>query len=271
MGATGNKSVMGGASTMSSQTQNQAQAQPQPQIVPSAQQAVNANNQQFSDTDNGPFKDFYGGRQYYQSQTFSVDTEMAIADYLYDQPVGGTLYSPSQTMNYKMAHGTALTPQETFMRDSLMEGMHNLGYNMNLEHYGRVSYIDAFGKEAQRLGLTNSVIDSNNFGNMTETQLKKAFTGLTYSEDGFLSTSYNKFKNAPNGGRPFTDKAVKINIKAPANAQAMMPGNGPGGALGEIVLAPKQNYRITDVRFTGKQGRSGSSSYKQIEFDVEMY
>lgn len=261
MGSTGSKNktiTVGGGSA-------------QPQIVPSAPQAINANNQVFSATDDSDFSDFYGGRQYYQNQTFSVDTEMAIQDYLYDQPVGGTLYSPSQTMNYKMAHGGQLTPQEVFMRDSLMEGMHNLGYNMNLEHYGRVSYIDAFGQEAQRLGLTNSVINSSNFGNMTEAQLQKAFKGLTYSEDGFLSTSYNKFKNAPNGGRPFTDKAVKINIKAPASAQAMMPGNGPGGALGEIVLAPKQNYRITDVRFTGKSGRSGSNQYKQIEFDVEMY
>lgn len=262
---------MGGASTMSSQTQNQAQAQPQPQIVPSAQQAVNANNQQFSDTDNGPFKDFYGGRQYYQNQTFSVDTEMAIADYLYDQPVGGTLYSPSQTMNYKMIQGQSLTPQEVFMRDSLMEGMHNLGYNMNLEHYGRVGYIDDFGQRAIRQGLTSTAINQNNFENMSIAQLKKAFVGMEYSEAGFVSTSYNKFKNAPNGGAPFTDKAVKINIKAPAWSQALMPGNGPGGALGEIVLAPDQRYRVTDVRFTGKKGRSGSSSYKQIEFDVEMY
>lgn len=243
----------------------------QANIVPTATQAQNANNQNFPDTDNGPYKDFYGGRKYYQNQTFSVDTEMAIQDYLYDQPVKGTLYSPSQLMNYKLQQGqdSQLTAQERFVRDSLLEGMHNLGYNMNLQHYGRVSYLDSFGKLAQAQGLTNQTINSGNFGRMSEAQLKKAFTGLTYGEKGFLSTSYNNFKNAPSGN-PFTDKAVKINIKAPASSQALMPGNGPGGALGEIVLAPNQNYRITDVRFTGKTGRSGSGSYKQIEFDVEI-
>ena len=242
----------------------------QANIVPNATQAQNANNQNFSDTDNGPFKDFYGGRKYYQNQTFSIDTEVAIQDYLYDQPIKGSLYSPSQIMNYKMQQGQNLDAQESFVRDSLIEGMHNLGYNMNLQHYGRVDYLDSFGQLAKQQGLTTSNISSNNFSNMTEAQLKKAFVGLEYGERGFVSTSYNQFKNAPSGN-PFTDKAVKVNIKAPASTQALMPGNGPGGALGEIVLAPGQNYRITDVRFTGKQGRSKSSTYKQIEFDVEIY
>ena len=232
--------------------------------VNTASQAQQANAQAFADTDNGPFRNFYGGRQYYQNQTFSIDTEVSIQDYLYNQAVDGTLYSPSQNLNYHMQQGTPLTAQEIFMRDSLLDGMHNLGYNMNLERYGRVDYIDNFGK------LAGVNINSNNFGRMTEAQLKKAFTGLEYAEQGFVSASYNNFKNAPSGNS-FTDKAVKINIKAPANVQALMPGIGPGGNLGEMVLAPNQRYRITDVRFTGKSGRSGSSTYKQIEFDVEMY
>ena len=240
--------------------------------VPTGAQAMSANNANFSATDDGDFRDFYGGRQYYQNQTFSIDTQLAVQDYLYNNPVSGSLYSPSQIMNYKLQTGqdSSLTPQEVYMRDSLLEGMHNLGYNMNLEHYGRVDYLDSFGKLAIAQGLTSANIGSGNFQTMSEAQLKKALVGLEYSEKGFLSTSYNHFKNAPSSN-PFTDKAVKINIKAPANTQSLMPGNGPGGNLGEIVLAPNQNYRITDVRFTGKRGRSGSNSYKQIEFDVEIY
>lgn len=94
--------------------------------------------------------------------------------------------------------------------------------------------------------------------------------GQTYTDHSFLSASCNKFSKAP-GRNSFTDKAVKLNIKAPASAQALMPGTGPGGNFGEFVFAPNQNYRITGVRWTGQRGRSGSKYYKQIELDVEIY
>lgn len=284
MGSTGRTATprAGGAGTVAATGAAQAQAQGQilptdtPQIVATQQQAQTANNANFSATDDGDYRDLEGKlRDYYGNQTFNIDTQVAIQDYLYDKPTGGSLYSPSQEMNYKMKHEgekgiSPLTPQETFMRDSMLEGMHNLGQNMILEHYGRISYVDAFGQLAKQMGLTNQNITSNNFGNMSESALKKAFTGVTYDEKGFVSTSVNHFAKAP-AGNAFTDKAVKITIKAPASAQGLMPGNGPGGALGEMVLAPNQHYRITDVKFTGKNGRSGASTYKQIEFIVEMY
>ena len=263
------------AVTASTAAQGQIQPEDTPQIVATQQQAQTANDANFSATDDGDYRDLEGRlRDYYAKQTFDIDTQMAAQDYLYDKPVGG-IYSPSQEMNYKLKHagepGVApLTPQEEFMRDAMMDGMHNLGQNMILEHYGRISYVDAFGKLSQQMGLSNQAITANNFGSMSEASLKKAFVGVTYSEKGFVSTSANHFAKAP-AGNPFTDKAVKITVKAPASAQGLMPGNGPGGALGEMVLAPNQNYRITDVKFTGKTGRSGASSYKQIEFIVEMF
>ena len=229
------------------------------------------NDSRFSDTDDSDFHTLYNGRQYYQDQNFSIDTRMAIMDYLSDKPMAGSLYSPSQALNYKMETGQPLTTAEQVILDDMMAGMHNLGYNVNLSRYGRVGYIDSFVKNAVAQGLAAKGITSSNFDKMTEQQLKQAFVGLEYSENKLVSTSYNDFKNAPNGGRPFTDKAIKFNYKAPAKTQALMPGNGPGGALGEMVLAPGQNYRITDVRFTGNRGRSGSSYYNQIEFDVEIY
>ena len=272
MGNTGKSSTLSGTVATAPLQAGDIQDTDQPQVVATAQQAQNANNANFPDTDDQDYRDYQGRlRDYYQDQTFAVDTRMAIQDYLYDQPVGGTLYSPSQLMNYNMKNGTPLTPQEQFMRDSLMEGMHNLGSNMVLEHYGRDSYIDKLGQMAKSSGITNLTIDKNNFTNMTEAQLKKALVGTEFAERSFLSTSVNHFSHAPSGN-PFTDKVVKMTIKAPAGAQGLMPGNGPGGALGEMILAPNQNYRITDVKFTGKRGRSGSKSYsKQIEFVVEMY
>lgn len=256
-GGRGSKSRITSAQpTPTPQPQQQSDDDAQPNITPLPQQAQNANNQRFSDTDNAPFHDLYNGRQYFQDQTFGVDTRMAIQDYLHDQATGGSLYSPSQQLNYAMKQGQQLTANQQYMKDSLMDGMHNLGYNSNLTRYARVDFM-------QMLGAAN-------FSNMTQSQLQKQLVGVSFNEDGFISTSYNHFKTAPNGGAPFTDKAVKINYKAPANTQALMPGNGPGGPLGEIILAPNQHYTITGVRFTGKQGRSGANWYNQIELDITI-
>ena len=162
-----------------------------------------------------------------------------------------------------MEQGKKLTANQQYMADSLNDGMHNIGYNVNLTHFGRVGLIDGIGT------ATGVNINSTNFQNMTQAQLNQ-LVGKSFSIDRFVSTSYNDYKNAPNGGRPFTDKAVKFNIQAPARTQALMPGNGPGGSLGEMILAPGQNYRIKKVTFNGT-GRSGASTYKRIVFDLEIY
>jgi hypothetical protein len=58
----------------------------------------------------------------------------------------------------------------------------------------------------------------------------------------------------------------------------MMPGNGPGGSVGEIVLAPsggRQNYKITGVRVDNsvnvrQKGTAHIGSQKQIVLTVEV-
>lgn len=233
-----------------------------PQTVATATAAQTVNNLTFSDTDPSPFHDLYNGRQYYQSQTFGIDTYQALFDYLSDKPLAGSVYSASQTLNHKLRMGLPLTANEQFMAQALQDGMHNIGYNVNLTRYARVDFVQALGVR--------------NFANMTTAQLQKALVGTTFTDRGFVSTSYNHFATAP-AGNPFTDKAVKINYKAPAGTQALMPGNGPGGRLGEIVLAPGQKYTVTDVKVhdgkngtTQKRGRSGSSYYNVIEIDVTI-
>lgn len=224
-------------------------------------QDVNAN---FNDTDGTGFKELYNGRQYYNNQVLDIDARQAIGDYLIANPLPGSMYSPSQDLNYRMENDLPLDGNQQFMVGAMNDAMHNLGYDLNLTRFGRVDYIDKFGQ------LAGVPINSSNYGNYSIQQLRQAFVGLTYTEKGFLSTSYNGFKNAPNGGRPFTDKAVKLGIAAPANTQALMPGNGPGGALGEMLLKPGQTYRIKDVRFGKGYGRSGAGSYRNIEFDIEV-
>ena len=263
MGSTGRVLRVGGGANRPSSSA--VGSDDQPQVTQTAQQAATANNTTFSATDDSDFHELQGGRNYYQSQTFGIDTQMAIQDYLHDQPVSGSMYSPSQQLNNAMEKGLNLTANQQYMVDSLMDGMHNLGQNLNLTHFGRVSIIDNLAKNV------GAAINQGNYENMSEAQLKQAFVGSQHSVQKFLSTSHNEFRKAPNGGAPFTDKAVKLNIKAPAKTQALMPGTGPGGNLGEIILAPGQNFRITDVRFGQGYGRSGGGTYRNIEFDIEFY
>lgn len=229
---------------------------PAPIAVNTAAQATTMNNQTFKSTDSADYHQLYGGRNYFQSQAFGIDTRMALQDYLNDQTMSGSMYAQSQTLNHKMRRGLALTANEQFMVDSLNEGMHNLGYNLNLTRYDRV-------------GFMNDILGLKNYESFSDAQLKQKLVGTTFTDKAFVSTSYNDFKHAP-ANNPFTDKAVKITYKAKASTQALMPGNGPGGQLGEIVLAPGQSYKIVDVKYTGKKGRSGASQHKAVELVVEV-
>lgn len=259
-----------GATTTSTSPQQQAQ-QPQivsqpPKIVATVQQANTANNATFSATDTQDFHDLAtGGRNYYMSQTFDIDTRVSIQNYLESNTEAGSLYSMSQNLNYNMAHGIPLTPNQQYVHDGLMEGMHNLGQNLNLYRYDHPGFVN---------NLLNNVGLNGNYQNYSDTQLKAALVGTQFGENKFLSTSYNDFRHAPSSN-PFTDRAVKITYKAKADTQALMPGNGKGGQLGEVILAPSNgaNMKIVDVRYTGKMARTqGTQSYnsKQIELVIEV-
>ena len=210
----------------------------------------------FSSTDTSPFHQLGDEDGYFNLQNFDAQTQAAIAAYLDPRATPGSLYAPSQNMNYAMRQGIPLTASQQQMRDGLMNGMHNLGENLEMTRYCRVDYMAGLG--------------CGNFDRMQISTLQRRLVGQTYTDPSFLSASCNRFSKAP-GRNSFTDKAVKLNIKAPASAQALMPGTGAGGNFGEFVFAPKQNYRFTGVRWTGQRGRSGSKYYKQIELDVEMY
>lgn len=193
----------------------------------------------------------------FEQQNFSEDTKKAIEVYLEKDKTAGSLYSPSQELNHKLRNDEKLSPSEQKLYNDLQAGMHNLGYNTTLERYDRIGFME-------RLGIKN--YDSKSID-----ELKSKLVGVEYVDKAFGSTSHNNFSKAPNGGKPFTDKCVKINIQAPASTKAMMPGHGKGGNLGEIILAPDTRYRIKDLRYTGKDGRSGLKYYKQIEIDVEIF
>lgn len=233
-----------------------------------AAQATAANNAIFSDTDTQGYHNLYGGRQYFLNQNLTIDQQLAVMNYLSPDTESGSLYSMSQNLNYALANGRPLTANQQFVYNNMMGSMHNLGYNLNLTRYDHDAMVN---------GLLSNAGLKKGYNNYSEAQLKQALVGTTFGENKFISTSYNDFKHAPASSKNvFDSRAVKISYQAKASTQAMMPGNGAGGSLGEIVLAPsngRQNMRIVDVRFTGKTARrQGTQSYNmpQVELVVEV-
>lgn len=267
MGGRGSSS--GGGNTYASSTSiNTNGTVIQPQVALDASQATQANNTTFKSTATGDFHDLYNGRQYYLSQTFDVDTLIAIQNYISPTTESGSMYSMSQNMNYALANGQRLTANQQYVYDGMMAGMHNLGYNVNLYRYDHDAMINNL--------LANAGL-SGDYENYSEAQLKSALVGTTVSEKKFLSTSYNDFKNASDPST-FTSRAVRIVYKCKADTQVLMTGDAQANArvrnfLGEIVMAPKQSARITSVRYTGNRARrQGTQSYtrRQIEIIMEV-
>lgn len=226
----------------------------------------NTDKMGFKDSDTQGYHQLYNRQQYYQQQGFDdptmTATKAALQEYVKADPVPGTLYSPSQHLNHAMKMGYTLSPSQQQMKNDIAKGMHNIGYNLTLQRYARTDFMDNLSSVAG--------VNLSRFYNMKESSLQKALVGKSFTELGYISTSCNNFSKAPNGGRPFTDKVVKINYNAPAKTQALMPMFGKGGDLGEMILNSGLNYTITGVRFTGKQGRSGANYYKQIELDIDI-
>lgn len=224
----------------------------------------------FADYDDADFHQLHSGRQYYQQQKLTATQQKAAANYLESDPELGSLYSHSQNMNYMMATGQTLTGKYKQTHDGIMSAMHNIGYNVELTRYDHDGMVN---------GILKSVGAGSNYEKMSQSSLKKALVGQTVNEDKFLSTSYNNFQNAPQSTKSiFDSRAVKINYKVKADVQAMMPGKGPGGDFGEMILAPtngtsNRGGKITDVRLTGQMvRRKGTQMYNQprIEIDIEI-
>lgn len=231
---------------------------------------VNYDAKGFADYDAADYHQLGNRKNYYLKQNLTAQEKQSAALYLQSNKQPGSLYSLSQNMNYKMANGKKLTQQEQQVHDDLMGAMHNLGVNSKLTRYDHEDMINS---------LVNSVGLGSDYMKVSEADLKKALVGQDLFEDKFLSVSTNDFANAPGASQStFTTRAVKIVYKAKAKTQAMMPGNGPGGDLGEVILAPtngKNNSagKIVDIKFNGNKARKKQTqnfSLNQIEITIEI-
>ena len=192
-----------------------------------------------------------------QQGKFSPFIKNAVDLYTYPHKTNGTLYSPSQQVNNALRKDLPVPPMYQSMVDGMDAAMHDLGYNAKLTRYDRV-------------GFLWRLLGGQSHEGMSEKQLRDKLLGTSYRDKAFVSTSHNDFKNAP-PGNPFKDKTVEIRIKAKAGTKAMMPGKGPGGDLGEIVLGRGQWFKITDVKVPkGVKGRSGDQWYQKVILEVEV-
>ena len=241
------------------------------QTVPTVQQAQKANDSQFSDTDSAGYHDLWDGRGYFNKQQFGIDSEVARQNYLVASPEptmygGDGVHSLSQNMNWEMMNKLPMSPTHEATRDGLNDAMHNLGYNLNLQRYDHGSFVDRLLSQFGVNGTTTT---------MSEAQLQRALVGKTFTENRFLSASYNNFKNAVDPST-FTTREVRIEYRAKASVQAFMPGDGPGGRLGEIIAAPVQNQKVvglsvSPVRNARSEGSPrGTQNRRQITIVIEL-
>lgn len=265
-----NPNTKAGQLAIAREKQRQANAQAAYAAANPPKPKKNYDSKGYADYDDADYHQLYNGRQYYQQQQLSASQKQAADSYMESWAESGSLYSHSQNMNYMMSQGQTLTGKYKQTHDELMSAMHNVGYNVTLTRYDHDGMID---------GLLQSAGVGRHYEYVSESAIQKALVGKTVNENKFISTSYNDFKNATDAST-FTSRAVKVNYKVKADTQAMMPGVGPGGDFGEMILAPtngttNRGGKIVGVRFTGQMARpKGGSKYsltqKQIEIDIEI-
>lgn len=233
----------------------------------------------FRATDDADYHDLYNGREYYERQQLTDAERMAAENYIESETEVGSLYSHSQNLNWLIrqnaANGlpltTGMTEKQLETYNGMMSAMHNLGYNVNLTRYDHENFVNDL--------LAKSGLRGADFTRIPESQLRSMLIGTRFGEERLVSTSYNNFRDAPESTKGvFMNRAVRIEYRAKASTQAMMPGNGKGGRIGEVVMAPsggRENYRVVDVKydndvFVRRKGTRRLSSQRQLVVVVEV-
>ena len=248
----------------------QREKERQAKLDAAAKPKINVDAHGFKDYDEADYHQLYNGSGYYKQQKLDTATKQAVTKYLKPQKEPGSLYNFSQNMNQAVVDGTIDSKSKYKKAFEQIKGsMHNLGYNVTLTRYDHGEFLDNALKAAGVKG---------GHSGMSIDQLKKALVGMDYEDKRILSTSYNEFKDAADAST-FTTREVKISYRAKASTKALMPGDGPGGKFGEMLLGPTEGnsnkYKIVDVKLSGNKARAkGQSKYDldldQIEVVVEV-
>lgn len=177
----------------------------------------------------------------------------AIKQYISKADAGGG-YSMSQIFNNKLNNDLKLNANEKFMDRFLSQGMHDIGKDVILYRGAHEDFIK------QMLGVSN-------YSNMTEKQLKQAMIGTEYTTKSYTSASYDKNKNpfytGPNSG----GREVEMVIKAPSTTKIVFGAKSQA----ETIINKNTKYRVTDVKFTGRQATPRGVGLKPVlQVEVEV-
>ena len=237
--------------------QRQAQAQQR-----AAQRAVQQAQQQAQQQGFNPLTQAQI-QQNQQAQTDFLDASdinvrYAIKQYgRADQQANG--FSRAQNLNNKLETGGKLDQTEKKMVKYMDLAMQPLKSDTMLIRGDHAIHPSGSGL-MQRLGVAN-------YQNMTPAQLNAALVGKTFTEQKYLSTSYDVTKNVFLSGNQSGGRSLVWNIKAKAGTKFVQARTDQA----EYVLARGGQYKITGARFTGGTAypRQGGP-LKQIVIDVEV-
>lgn len=212
-----------------------------------------------------------------QDSMYDPNTTAAIKMYISDTNFDGQGHSLSQTMNYLLdndvdlynadykalnkQYGLNLDPGKLASMqyaDSMMTAaMHEIGKSIQLQ---RGAHDD----------ILRDVFGISDYTTMNGTQLKNALVGKTFRTKSHMSTSYDVGKNPfLNPSSPVAGgREVVYNINAGPKTKMLFGAKKQS----EVVLGKDADFRIVDVRYTGRTATPrGGRSKPQIEIDIETF
>lgn len=214
-------------------------------------------------------------KEQYES-TFDATTQKSIDKYISNTNFDGQYHSLAQCMNFLINSGVDL---HTADRNEVNS---KFGLNLTPQQWKALQKTDAnidsamhpIGKAVilQRGAHAGEMIRNfgiKNYQNLSEAELKAKLVGATFQNNAVMSTSFDVSANPFLGSGPASGgREIVYNIKTKSGTPMVW------GAMNqtEAVLGKKINWRVTDVRYTGKTAypKSGGA-YKQLEISIEAY
>lgn len=245
-------------STVLTQRRKQRQAQAQQRAAQTIQQQQKQSQQQgFNPLTQAQVQQNQQAQQAFLDAS-DINVRYAIKQYgRADQQANG--FSRAQNLNNKLMDGSKLDQTEKKMVKYMDMAMQPLKSDTMLIRGDHAIHPSGSGL-MQRLGVAN-------YQNMTPAQLNASLVGKTFTENKYLSTSYDVTKNVFLTGNQSGGRSLVWNIKAKAGTKFIQVRQDQA----EYVLARGGQYKITGARFTGVTAnpRQGSP-LKQIVIDVEV-
>ena len=212
-----------------------------------------------------------------QDSQYDANTTAAVKMYISNTDFDGYDHSLSQTMNFleeqgvdlntmdvkavNKKYGLHLSPNDVasmqFTSNYMQVAMHPLGQDTILQ---RGAHDD----------LLRNTFGIQDYTKMSTAQLKQQLVGQAFRNDSHMSTSYDISKNPflGSGSGVSGGREIIFDIKAGANTKCLFGAKKQS----EIILGKGQNFKITDVKDTGRTAtpRNGRPK-RQIVISIETF